>query len=161
MSDTVRINGNQIGWASMSLKINGQAYTGITAIEYGDKRTRTLAYGMARHGGPRGRPPGKYEPDPFAITAWTSTAATIRKDLAQRSPDGVSFGNVVCSIILQYVETSDGIVMIEAQDATLGEISASNEEGPDATSEKLVFQPLRILRNGLSLFDSSVAGAGA
>lgn len=161
MSDTVRVNGVQIGWPSISLKINGQAYTGLSAIEFGDKRERGFAYGMGRHGGPRGRPPGKYTPDPFSITAWTSTAAAIRKDIAARASDGVSYGNVVCQIILQYVEQTDGTVTVEAQDCTLGEISASNEEGPDATNEKLVFQPMRIIRNGLTLFDSSVPGSGA
>jgi len=161
VSDTVRINGTQIGWPSISLKINGQAYTGISAIEFGDKRERGFAWGMGRHGGPRGRPPGKYTPDPFVITAWTSTASAIRKDIAARATDGVSYGNVTVQIIVQYVEKDDGTVTIEAQDAVLAEISASNEEGPDATNEKLTFQPMRLIRNGLSLYDSSVPGSGA
>lgn len=161
MSDTVRINGVQIGWASISLKINGQAYTGLSAIEYGDKRERGFAWGMGRHGGPRGRPPGKYTPDPFTLTAWTSTSLAIQKDLAARAPDGVSYGNVVCQLILQYVEKDDGTVTVEAQDAVLAEVSASAEEGPDATSEKLIFQPMRIIRNGRTLYDSSVPGSGA
>lgn len=161
MSDTVRVNGVQIGWPSISLKINGQAYTGLSAIEFGDKRERGFAWGMGRHGGPRGRPPGKYTPDPFVLTAWTSTAAAIRKDIAARATDGVSYGNVVCQIVLQYVEQTDGVVTVEAQDAVLAEVSASNEEGPDATSEKLTFQPMRVIRNGLTLFDSSVQGSGA
>lgn len=161
MSDTVRINGTQIGWASMSLKINGQSYTGITVIEFGDKLEAGFAYGMARHGGPRGRPPGKYTPDPFSITCWTSTGAAIRKDVAARASDGVSYGQVICSIILQYVEQTDGVVQVEAQDARIAEISASNEEGPDATNEKVVFSPMRIIRNGLTLYNSSVSGSGA
>ena len=161
MSDTVRVNGTQIGWPSISLKINGQAYTGVTAIEFGDKRERGLAFGMGRHGGPRGRSPGKYTPDPFAITAYTSTAAAMIKDIAARATDRVSYGNVICQIILQYVEKDDGTVTVEAQDCTLQEISASSEESADATSDKLVFQPMRIIRNGLTLFDSSVPGSGA
>jgi hypothetical protein len=158
MGDTVRVNGVQISWSSVKLKIGGTPYTGITAVEYADGVEKSYAYGMGRHHAPRGITRGKYTPEPFVLTAWASTAKAIREDLnAKASGRGIS--NVPVAIVLQYVEKDDAVITIEALDARLTKNEASNEEGPDALSEKLTFMPMRIKRNGVALYDTTEAGA--
>lgn len=158
MGDTVRVNGVQISWSSVKLKIAGTPYSGITAVEYADGVEKAFAYGMGRHHAPRGVTRGKYTPEPFVLTCWASTAQAIRSDLnAKAGARGIS--NVPVAIVLQYVEKDDAVITIEALDATLTKNEASNEEGPDALSEKLTFLPMRIKRNGVALYDTTEAGA--
>lgn len=161
MSDATRINGTQISWASLSFKLNGQRYYGITAIEGAtDSRERAYAYGSGRHHAPRGITAGKYTPEPLVITCWKSTAKAIRTDVAARSSDGVSYGSVTDNqIVVQYIEPSDALVTIEVQDCTITKIEASDEEGAEGLSEKITFMPMRIIRDGLTLFDSTEEGA--
>jgi hypothetical protein len=159
MSDSVRINGIQISWSSVRFKIDGTPYYGITAIEYGDGMERALAYGMGRHHAPRSRTRGKYTPKPFVVTGFTATARTIRQALAQRAGTA-GIASVLVPILLQYSETADGpTITIEAFDCTLDDIEAGHDEGPDPLSEKLTFQPLRLKRDGVAMYDTSEAGA--
>jgi len=160
MSDAQRVNGNQISWGSLSLKIDGTPYSGITAVEYSDGRERALAYGMGRHHGPRGRTSGKYTPEPLVITCWESTAKEIRDDLMSKASDGRSFGNAVVPIIVQYVEPDDAVVTVDAQECVLVKIESSNEEGPEGLDKKLTFSVMRYVYDGGTLYDSS-AESGA
>lgn len=161
MGDAVRVNGQMISWQSVTLKIGVEKYTGFTAVEYGDKRERSLAYGAGKHGAPRGKSAGKYTPDPLVITVWKSTAKAILADLAALATDGKSYGNVSTDIVVSFVEPSDATVIVEALGCTLQEMAASHEEGPEGLNEKLTFQPMRIKRDGKSLYDGTIAGSGA
>lgn len=151
MSDEVRINGNQLGWGSAKLKIEGTPYTGITAIEYNDGVEVSHAYGMGVDHAPRGMTAGKYTPEPFVLTCWASTAKAIRADIAARAQPGRGLSSVRSSIILQYIEPDDAVVTVEVIDARLVKNEASNEESPDGLSEKLTFAVMRYVRDGHSL----------
>lgn len=156
--DSVRINGVQISWPSAKIKIDGAPYRGITSVDYADGVEKTYAYGMGRHHAPRGRTLGKYTPELLVITCWTSTAETIRKGLAQKA-GGRGISSVSVPIVLQFIEKDDAIITIEALDSTLVKNEASNEEGPDALAEKLSFMPMRLLRNGVALYDTTEPGS--
>ncbi|AKF06078.1 hypothetical protein [Sandaracinus amylolyticus] len=158
MGDTVRINGVQISWSSVKLKIAGQPYSGIKSIEYADGVETSLSYGMGKHHAPRGSTRGKYVPEPFVLDCFTSTAKAIREDL-NKLAGRRGIANVPVAIILQYVEPDDAVITVEALDAKLTKNESSHEEGPDALSEKLSFQPMRIKRNGIALYDTTEAGA--
>lgn len=155
MADETRINGNQISWPSLSLKIDGTPYSGITAIEFGDGRERAYAYGMGRHHAPRGRTAGKYVPEPFVITCWKSTAKAIRDDLAAKAGSGKGYGSVEVPIVLQYVEPDDAVITVEAQQCVLVKEENSDEEGPEGLNSKLTFMPMRYVRDGKAIFDGA------
>lgn len=151
MSDEVRINGIQLSWSSVKLKLDGTPYAGITAIEYADGIEAAHTYGMGRDHAPRGMTAGKYTPEDFVITCYASTAKAIRADLASKAQPGRGYGSVRVPIILQYIEPDDAVVTVEALEARLVKNEASNEEGPDGLSEKLTFKVMRYVRDGLSL----------
>lgn len=156
--DSVRINGLQIGWASVKLKINGNPYRGVTAIEYADGVEAAYAYGTGRHYAPRGTTAGKYTPEPFVITAYKSTAGAIRKDLNEQA-NGRGVSSVIVPIVLQYVEKDDAVITVEALGSRLVKNEGSDEESPEALTEKLTFMPTRYKRNGIALYDTTEAGA--
>lgn len=158
MADQVKINGLQISWASFKAKIGGVPYSGISSIEFSDGVEQELAYGTGRHQAPRGKTRGKYVPEPLVMTVYNSTAEAIRKDLASKA-GGRGISSVSVPIVLQFVEKDDSIVTIEALESTLVKNESSHEEGPAALTEKLTWRPMRILRNGVSLYDSTEAGA--
>lgn len=158
MSDNARINGVQISWSSVKLKIEGVPYFGITGIEYGDAVEQAYAYGIGRHHAPRGKTAGKYTPDPLVLTVWKSTGAAIREDIHTRAA-GRGLARVPSTIIIQYIEGSDDVITIEASQCTLVKVEESAEEGTDALSEKLTFMPMRILRDGVAMYDTTDVGA--
>lgn len=154
MSDTTRINGNQISWASVKLTINSERYSGITAIEFSDAVEKALAYGTGRHHAPRGRTVGKYVPEPMVITCWKSTSAAVQRDL-NNVAGRRGLASVSVPIVLQYIEADDSTITVEAQGAALVKIEDSDEESSEGLQEKLTFSVMRYLRNGIALFDTS------
>lgn len=158
MSDPISINGNQMSWASTSLKIGGEPWYGITSINYADKRERVKTYGMGRSHAPRGRTAGKYTVEPLKIKMFKADAQKLREYYAGQASDGKSYGNVELPWVLQYVES--GVQQtVEFDRVAWGANTGTDEESAEALTEELEFDCFAIRRNGLTLFDSSEAGA--
>lgn len=155
MSDQLRINGNAVSWGSIILKLDGQSYTGFTSISYADKRERSHVWGMGRHHAPRARTRGKYTPDPVKLAGPKGSAQAFRNMLALKAVDGRSIGDVVFQINVQFVEVGDVPMNVLIQDCVLIGDASSHDESPDYLKDELEIQPMRIFRNGQSLFDAS------
>lgn len=159
-ADQIRVNGNMMSWGSIIVKIDGQTFHGFTSVSYADKRERVLGYGMGRHHGPRGRSSGKYSPETSKLGGPKESHLQLRKMLAAKAADGRSYGNVVFEVVIQFVEpgSSDEAQTVELEQCVYIGSSSSHEEGPDPLKEETEIQPLRIRRNGLTLWDDN-AGA--
>jgi len=155
MSDKIRVNGNTLSWGSIKLKINGDRFTGFTSISYGEKRERVYQYGMGPAQAPRGISRGKYTPDPIKLGGPKSTFADLRAALAAQSADGRSYGNVVFQIFVEYVETDDSPVTVELIDCFLTANTSTEEESADSLKEEVEIMCMRVLKNGLSLYDGT------
>lgn len=158
MSDLERVNGNQISWGSAILKLDGDRFTGITEVSFSDKRERVKAYGMGRHHAPRGRSAGKYTVDNVKIVGWKSSLQIFREQLAARSPDGISYGNIEFELIMEYVELDETPLIVNIERCVWAASNTSDTEGPENLKEDAEFDPMLIRRNGLVLFDSSEGG---
>jgi hypothetical protein len=155
MSDAIRVNGNQLSWGSIVLKIGGSRFYGFTGISFADKRERVKAYGMGRHQAPRGRSRGKYTVEPVKLTGWKGSMQEVREALAALSVDGISYGDVEFEITVQYVEADEIPMTVEIERCVWGANTTSDEEGPDPLKEEVELDCMLIRRNGLTLFDSS------
>jgi hypothetical protein len=159
MSDQLRVNGLQIGWASAKLAIDGETFHGVTSIGYADSLEVAKAYGMGRHHSPRGRSIGKYSTEPLTMTMWKSSAQELRRLLAEKSGQqggsSSSYGRAVVPIVLQYIEPDDATITVEFEDCRYVKATASNEEGAEALKEDVEFDVMRIRRNGLTLFEEA------
>lgn len=153
MADPIRINGNTFSWGSIAVKLGGQAFTGITKIDYADKRSRSKAYGLAKSQAPRGRTRGKYETSPVVFEMHLGSAKELRSALAQRSADGKSYGNTVFQVSVQYIDEGEEPHTVEIEDCVWVEESASHSEGPDALTVTVTCDAMLIRRDGLTLFD--------
>jgi hypothetical protein len=155
MSDNIRVNGNQLSWGSIELKIDLERFTGFTSISFADKRERVKAYGMTRHHAPRGRSRGKYTIEPVKLVGWKSSVQALRQGLAARSKDGISYGDVEFQIMVSYVEADELPLTVEIDRCVWGGNSSSDEESADPLKEEIEIDAMLIRRNGLVLFDSS------
>lgn len=159
MADQIEVNGNQLSWGSITVKLDGEVFTGFTKIAYGDSRERVKAYGMGRHHAPRGRSRGKYSTDPVQITGWKGSVQTLRDALAAKSSDGASYGDVEFEVVVQFVEADETPMTVELNRCVVTKDASSHEEGADPLQEELELDTMRILRNGKTLFDGSQGGA--
>lgn len=155
MSDELRINGNAHSWGSITVKVAEERFYGFTAISYGDSRTREKVYGMGRHHAPRGRTRGKYEVEPVSLTGPKSTMQALRQSLADKSDDGVSYGDVEFEIVVQYIERDETPITVDLEDCVLTGNTSDESEGAEALMEDVEIDCMRIRRNGLVLFDES------
>lgn len=155
MSDDLRVNGNQVSWGSAKFKLDSQTYTGITAVSYADKRERVKAYGAGRHHAPRGRSRGKYTVEPVKVTMWKASASRFRKALALRSIDGKSYGDVEFEGVFEYVDTGEEPMLVRLVRLVYVGTTSSDEESPDPLKEEIELDCMKIIRNGLTLFDGS------
>lgn len=155
MADDIRVNGNQISWGSIILKIDSDRYTGFTSVSFADKRERVKAYGMTKHHAPRGRSRGKYTIEPVKLVGWKSSVQQLREALASLAPDKISYGDVEFQIVVQYVEADELPLTVEIDRCVWGGNSSSDEESADPLKEEIELDAMLIRRNGLVLFDAS------
>jgi hypothetical protein len=156
MADKLRVNGNIVSWGSVVVKINGERFHGFTGISFSDKRERVKQYGMGKHHAPRGRSRGKYTVEPVKLAGPKSTFKAMRTALAALSEDGLSYGDVEFQIVLQYIEADgDESQTIELVDAVWMSNTSNDEESPDPLKEECEFDIMKILRDGMTLFDAS------
>lgn len=157
--DGISINGVDYSWGSITFKCNGAVFGGFTKISYSDKRTRTKGYSAGAHHAPTHRSRGKYEVDPCKVTGYKDELQSLRDWLAAQSADGVSYGNVEFQGILQFEEPQRGggtkLRQVDLVDLVWFEDSSANEESPDLLMEEVSFDPMRILRDGKTLFDAT------
>lgn len=155
MSDQIRVNGNQLSWGSIEVQIDGERYYGFTGIGFADSRERVKAYGIGRHQAPRGRSRGKYSVEPVTLTGLKASVQELRAALAERAPDGVSYGDVVFQVVVQYTEPDETPITVELEDCVWVKNTTSDEEGPDPLKEEVELDCMRIRRNGLVLFSEA------
>jgi hypothetical protein len=155
MADALRVNGNQVSWGSIVLKIDSERYYGFTSISFSDKRERVKAYGTARHHAPRGRSRGKYTIDPVKLVGWKTSIAALRAALAARSEDGISYGDVEFEVVVQYTEANEEPQTVVIERCVWASNSTSDEESADPLKEEIELDAMLIRRNDLVLFDSS------
>ena len=155
MADPIIVNGSQMSWGSIVLKLDAERFTGFTAIAFSDKRERVKAYGMGRSHAPRGRSLGKYTIDPVKLTGWKSSVQIFREALAAQAPDGESYGDVEFQIVCQYIEGDERDVTVEIDRCVWASNTSSDEENPDPLKEDVEFDAMFIRRNGLALFAQS------
>ncbi len=154
MGDSIRVNGNQLSWGSIRLKLMGEEYVGFTGVSFSDKRERTKAYGMGRHHAPRGRSRGKYTIENVKLTGWKASISIFRDALAQQSSNG-QYGDVEFQIVVMYSEPDEPSVVIEINGCVWAGNSTSDEESPDPLKEEIEIDAMYIKRNGLVLYDNS------
>lgn len=155
MADPIRINGNAYEWASIEIKINGDVFHGFTTCNYGHKRERSKVYGTGRHRAPRGRTSGKYSAE-ATIGGSLDTCQALRDTLAALAPDGVSYGDVVFQLIVQFIEQGQNPVTVECVDCVIAAEESSNEEGStEGSAESMPLDVMYLKKNGKTLFDNS------
>jgi hypothetical protein len=154
-SDSIIVNGNQISWGSIVLKLNEERFTGFTGISFSDKRERVKAYGMGRAHAPRGRSRGKYTIEPVKLTGWKESVQIFRQALANLAPDQQSYGDVEFQVLVQYIEPSEAEIDIEIDRCVWMTNTSSDEENPDPLKEEVEFDAMLIRRNNLVLFDNT------
>jgi hypothetical protein len=155
MSDVIRVNGNEMSWGSIKVKIGNELYTGFTEITFGDKRERVKGYGMGRHHAPRSRTRGKYVVDPVKLKGYKPSVQALRDALAAQSADGTSYGNTEAQIIVQAIEPDETPLHIEINRCVVVSDSSSHTESSDPLMDDLEMDAMSIRRNGKSLFDGT------
>jgi hypothetical protein len=155
MSDGVRVNGRQASWGSIKVRFNDDLYWGFTKLGFSDKLEVVLGFGMGAHHGPRLKSQGKYTPDLAKMTGWVASVQKLREALAEGSDSGNSYGSVEFDVIAQIIVKGQDPITIELLGCNWCENSGEFEESPDPLKEDFTFQPMKIKRNGVVLYDDS------
>jgi hypothetical protein len=156
MADTTLINGDAHSWTSVRVKKGGQSWSGVTAINWSQKRERSMLYGAGKHGAPRGRTAGKYSVDAASMKMSKGSAAAFKKDLALLAQDRKSYGNVEFDITVQFINSGDQAVTVELQRCVITGTSSTNEEtSSDALIEEFTLSVMRVVEDGLTLYDAT------
>jgi hypothetical protein len=110
---------------------------------------------MGRHQAPRGRSRGKYTPGAGKLGGPPSSIQALREKLASKAPDGDSYGNIEFLLTVQYIDDGERPILVELQQCVITGNDTSNEESADPLKEEIEIMPMRVLRNGKTLYDKS------
>jgi len=152
MSDIKTVNGIDVSWGSMKLKIGGEIFYGHTSVNWGHKLTESVGYSSKRSQAPDRRSRGKYETDPLKVKMYFSMAQALRAKLKAMSTDGTNYGEPEFAGVLQYIEeTSNQSHMVEFFRLRYVTETSANEEGPDLAMVEVELKPLLIKVDGAYL----------
>lgn len=147
--DTVRINGRVCSWQGTELTFNGERFHKFTAIDYGDKSSKSFVYGT--EGKPIGITRGKYETDPLKVTGPKAAIQDLREFFATLSETD-SYADATCGVaVLQFLE-NDRVITVEFRNVTWNEDTASHSEGTDALEDSASFYVETLSRDGKVLY---------
>lgn len=154
MSDSIRVNGNVLSWASLGFKIDGDRYYGFKSINFAEALEQVLVHGMGRHYAPRARTAGKYTPEPIKLMGEVNSLKIIRGVLAAQAADQRSYGTVEFECFLEGVEAEQTITA-EFLRCKWAKNTGNFEETPEALYEEIELSTMQIVRDGLTLFNAT------
>lgn len=158
MIDFVRLNNRVVSAKSVSFSIAGVPYQGITAMDYAEKMEKELVYDADKSGGPVGMTSGKYGAEAASITMLKDVF--VVKFLAQMGI--LSAANLAPGAWAQALPFPIAVQLFEPPippilDLLTGcEITGAKDsyaEGINASVVVISFQPMGLLRNGLSMYN--------
>ncbi len=151
--DAKYINGNALSWGSFVFKVDGEELHGFDSVNYGEKRTRTFGYGSGASHAPSRRSRGKYEIDPVKVRGFKNSVQALRAAIARASGSS-SYGGTEFEFLIQGVELDEAPLTIEFHRCVWIASTGTIEETAEIIKEEFEIQPMRILRNGLHLYDA-------
>ncbi|MFA9212479.1 MAG: hypothetical protein ACEQSR_01345 [Candidatus Methylacidiphilales bacterium] len=104
MAEVVNKFGKLIGWKKITVNVMGRDLEGISRIAYGDKVTKTNAYGAGNL--PVGREEGNYEPDEVVLALFEEEA----RGLMLSNPSGRIQEIAPFDITVEY-ELPNGVIL--------------------------------------------------
>jgi len=153
--DQLRVNGTAMSWGSITVKIDTEEVFGWTKIEYGDGRTHEKGWQLGRHQAPTRRSNGEYDTENVKLTGYKASVAALQRHLAQANGT-TSYGGYEFEILVQAVEEDETDLNVEIRRCTYEKSMASHERGPSLLTEDVEINCMSIVRNGLTLFDTSL-----
>lgn len=151
VADFPRVNGNQFSWSSITIKVGGEIFYGITAANYTEKRERASAYGQGRAYVPRGVTGGKYSAE-GSIEIYSDSATHLKEFLALQSASN-SYGDKEFDVNIQYVEFgTEESKMVEMIGCYIVGVDVALSESNEPIKEKFDLYVKYIRSNGLTLF---------
>jgi hypothetical protein len=79
----------------------------------------------------------------------------LRAALAAGAPDGLSYGNTQCEIVVQFVEANETPMNVVISECLWVSDQAAHEEGTEVLKEEIELDCMAIRRNGKTLFDAT------
>jgi len=152
--DNIRVNGNAMSWGSIIIKCEGERLEGFDSIAYAHSRTREKGRGTGRHQAPGRRSRGEYDTEPVKLRGFASSVTALLQFLADAN-DGVNFGDTEFQIIVQAVESDELPLDVAVYRCVVTKVSATFESGPGLLKKELEIDCMKIVENGLTLFDGS------
>ena len=158
----LNFNGVLVSWSHGRLTLDGDLFKGFTSLTYSDKLERSYGYGATPSHGPIGVTEGKYTPEQVKLKGMALSVSGLRDWIAARSPDGVSLNKAVPWNLVYQWDMGVGSPMqkVEITQCRIVENSATAEESPDPMFDEIAFMPMRIIRNGHTLYTASAAELG-
>lgn len=149
MIDTTRINGNIYGWASVTVRIDGDLVNGLTAINWTETYESAMQYGLGKAYGPRGRTSPKFSCE-ASMEMPTDTAQKIRNKLSILA-GGNGFATVSFDIVIQYSESllsGQDPQTVTLIDCRIAKMDRPHGESTDALKESWDLSVMDVITNG-------------
>jgi hypothetical protein len=98
---------------------------------------------------------GKYVPGGLKVKGFTGGVQKMRELVAEQSANGRSYGAVWFPIHMQLLDANESPIDLEFVSCKWEEETSQISDNADPLQDELSFTFFRMLRNGLTLWDSS------
>lgn len=164
MADGIRVNGYAYSWGSIYLAIGERPFFQFSEVSFSDKRERAKFTGMGKSQAPSARSRGKYTTENPKLKGLKETCDDLRAALAEVNPlGGTGYGDTPFNVYIEFSEQEPSgaykMTTVELIDCLYEGTTETHTEGPDVLVEEIEINCMRILRDGLPLYDDSAEGS--
>src|SRR5690606_18584331 len=96
---------------------------------------------------------GQYDPGKVSLIGYSASVTALKKKLA-KARGGSSYGDTEFMIVIQAVEEDETPLNTEIKRCVVTKVKAAHKSGPDLLMQEVEIDPMSIVENGLTLFDS-------
>lgn len=155
MSDFPIINGRHFSYASAEIKLDGQTYTGITAINFKEELKPVPVVGTGVY--TQGDTKGEYTCS-ADLEMHLQAATAFRHALAAKHPNG-SYALVRFPVLVYFSEgPDDPIHEVKIVNCRWQGSDNGNAKSPDPSIEKVTLHPWWLEKDGLRMLAPADAG---
>lgn len=154
--DSPRVNGDIYGWASISVTIDGNLVSGLTAVNWSETFEQGKQWGLGKGRAPRGRTAPKYDCE-GSIEMPADTAQQIRKLLQLKNGNPNGWVRQSFDVVVQFSESilsGQDPQIVELLNCRCASAKRDNAEGTDASMESWDLSIMDIRTNGVTAHDS-------
>lgn len=149
------VNGTAYSWGSGRFIFVDDYVEAVCEYSYDEKLEVAHGYGLNKSQAPLKQSTGKYMPGVLKVKGFQGGVQKMREYLAKYSANGRSYGTVIFSVMLQYIDQNEAPIDVLFEGVRWTSNNESRTNDSELNQDEFELKFTKMSRNKFTLYDSS------